>query len=233
MKKDLATTPPSLVKTDQSVAVHRPIEINWPLLIERRPAKLAALGPDARFNYLLLPEVNQLLAAATDSKLRLLVATLWYTGMRISEALQLRRQDINVEKTDYGFVTIKSLKKRGQQHHRVIEIYDPYYLDLVNVFAHDFKLRQRDYWFAGSSGKPMNRTTAFRQIKALATKAELPIEIGTKTLRHSFAINALLYGIDIKTIQTWLGHAYYQTTENYLQIVSGDVGFKMQGVQYR
>ena len=229
----IVTPSTSLASGHPTPAVHRQVDINWPLLIERRPAKLAALGPTARLNYLLLPEVNQLLAAAQDSKLRLLIATLWYTGARISEARMLRVEDIQIQSSDYGFVTIKSLKKRGQQHHRVIEVYDPYYLDLIRVFVRDFKLRKRDYLFTAATAKPMDRKTALRQVQALGQQVQLPIIIGTKTFRHSFAINALLHGIDIKTIQTWLGHAYYQTTEQYLQIVSGDIGFKMQGVSFR
>lgn len=235
---DVIETPrplPSNNKDKGAISIQR--EIDWPLLMERRPALLAALGEDSKFNYLLLPEVNRLLNTAKHTQDRFIIASLWYTGVRISELLQLRRDDLSIQTPKYAFYTIKSLKKRATQKvkTRVIEIEDPYYIDMAEVYIKSHQIQKNHLLFHSHNQprKSLNRTTIYRRIEKLATQCGFTISVTPHTMRHSFAINALLHGTDIKTVQTWLGHADTRTTEIYLRVLSGDVGFKMKHVQFR
>lgn len=216
-------------------AVETDVHINWALLIERRPAMLATLDyPDHA--YLLLPEVNRLITTAKDLQTRTAITLMWYTGVRIGELLALRVEDLRIESAQYAFVAIKrTLKKRGKIIPRVIEIHDPACIDLISQYLVSYRLRQRDCLFPGkqSNSKSISPSTLFRRIEKLADQDSFPIKVTPHTLRHSFAINALLHGRPIKTIQAWLGHADPRSTEVYAKLLSGDVGFQMAGIQYR
>ncbi|KNC19159.1 hypothetical protein AC792_07945 [Arthrobacter sp. RIT-PI-e] len=69
--------------------------------------------------------------------------------------------------------------------------------------------------FASSTGKPWQRSEAFRTIQRLAEKAGIEGRISLHSLRHTFATIALDTGISLHALQDSMGHADPRTTRRY------------------
>lgn len=72
--------------------------------------------------------------------------------------------------------------------------------------------------FLSQSGKPLDRTNAWRRVKAAALRADLPTHISPHSLRHSFASHLIEGGADLRSVQEMLGHASIRTTEIYTHL---------------
>ncbi len=77
---------------------------------------------------------------------------------------------------------------------------------------------RRPELFLSRNGKPLDRTNAWRRVKAAARLAELPLGITPHTLRHSFATHLIEGGADLRAVQEMLGHASIRTTEIYTHL---------------
>ena len=132
--------------------------------------------------------------------------TIYYTGCRISEALALRRQDVDLETKT---VRIRSLKKRDKREIRRIPI--PVFLvaGLLSISLHE----------DGDLLWPRSRTTAWRIIKGVMKAAGISgIHATTKGLRHGFGVRGAMMRIPPNVIQQWMGHADLSTTAIYLAV---------------
>ena len=78
--------------------------------------------------------------------------------------------------------------------------------------------RTRPEVFLTRSGRPLDRTNAWRRVKAAARAAGLSPAISPHTLRHSFATHLLAGGADLRAVQEMLGHASIRTTEIYTHL---------------
>jgi integrase/recombinase XerD len=72
--------------------------------------------------------------------------------------------------------------------------------------------------FVSRSGKPLDRTAAWRLVKRAARAAGLSAAISPHTLRHSFASHLIEGGADLRSVQEMLGHASIHTTEIYTHL---------------
>jgi len=75
-----------------------------------------------------------------------------------------------------------------------------------------------EFVFLSKSGRPLDRATGWRIVKAAARTAGLPLEVSPHTLRHSFASHLLEGGADLRAVQEMLGHASIATTEIYTHL---------------
>ena len=135
----------------------------------------------------------------------LLALTVYYTGCRLQEALNLTASDIQAEE---GIVAIRSLKKRNQHHVREL----PIPKELAQAIV-DYGQGKERIW-------PIGRTTAWRWFKDLMREANIDGKKAcAKGLRHSFAIACVMNNIPPFTIQKWMGHASIKTTAIYATVV--------------
>ncbi|MCZ6596160.1 MAG: site-specific tyrosine recombinase XerD [Planctomycetota bacterium] len=72
--------------------------------------------------------------------------------------------------------------------------------------------------FLSKSGRPLDRTSAWRRVKLAALRAGLPAGISPHVLRHSFASHLIEGGADLRSVQEMLGHASVSTTEIYTHL---------------
>jgi site-specific recombinase XerD len=163
--------------------------------------------------YLNGPERKAYFQAVKDEPDRLRRAfclTLYYTGCRISEGLNLTAERIDLTGKAIVFETLKR-RKRG--HFRPVPIPD----SLTELF------RQVVTGLEPSAHIwEFSRTTAYRLVKDRMTQAGIAGGMACpKGLRHGFAIACIGQNIPLTTVQKWLGHARLETTAIYLD-VTGD-----------
>jgi integrase/recombinase XerD len=172
--------------------------------------------------YLDLEEVDRLLAQPDPSSPRglrdkALIEVLYATGLRVSELVELRASDLNLEE-GYLTCTGKGDKQRmvplGQQAaewvHRYIREGRP---QMTGKRASTPRL------FVNARGGPLSRVGFWKVLKEYGVRAGISRSISPHVLRHSFATHLLDRGADLRMIQVMLGHADLSTTQIYTHVL--------------
>ena len=181
--------------------------------------------------YLTAGERDASLRAAEegDGEIRSLCMTLAYAGCRLSEALAL-----TVDRVDLaaGTLIFETLKKRRTGVFRAVPVPPSLLraLDLVHGIrehqAQKGKGRSELLW-------PWSRMSAWRYVHAVMEKAGLSgTHASPKGLRHGFGVAAVSAGIPLNLVQKWLGHANLTTTSIYANAVGAeekDIAKRMWG----
>ena len=157
-------------------------------------------------------EVKALLLAPRHLKHRAILATLYATGVRVSELCQLQGTDIDSKR-----MVIRVRQGKGQRDRFVM--LSPNLLPLLRRY---WKLYQLQSWlFPGHRvTEPITRDgVAFICQKAGHT-AKLTKAIYPHLLRHTFATHLLEAGVDLRRIQLLLGHASLRSTSIYLHVAN-------------
>jgi integrase/recombinase XerD len=166
-----------------------------------------------------LDQVEKLLEAATADgaalalRDRALLEVLYGTGARISEAVGLDRDDLELEG---GTVLLRG--KGGKQ--RIVPM-GSYARQAVEAYL----VRSRPQLaatgpstpavFLNARGGRLSRQSAWTVLRTAADRAHLATHISPHTLRHSFATHLLDGGADVRVVQELLGHASVTTTQIY------------------
>jgi integrase/recombinase XerD len=147
---------------------------------------------------------------------RALAEFLYGTGTRISEAVGLDVDDVDLD-TLTVIVTGKGDKQRmlpvGEFAAEAVTAY------LVRgrpVLA--TKGRGTPRLFLNSLGRPLSRQSAYGVLQQAAQRAGLSAHVSPHTLRHSFATHLLERGADVRVVQELLGHASVTTTQIYTMV---------------
>jgi len=141
------------------------------------------------------------------------LALLYGSGLRISEALSLKRRDAPLKGRDMLRVTGKGNKTRVVPVLPIVREAVARYLSLCPI-----KLGSDDPLFVGVRGKQLSpRLIQLRMAKARAALG-LPETATPHALRHSFATHLLGAGADLRAIQELLGHASLSTTQGYTEV---------------
>jgi integrase/recombinase XerD len=172
---------------------------------------------------LTVEEVERLLAAPKAGprglRDRALLETLYGAGLRASEALALRLQDVDL---DVGFVRTvgKGDKERvvplGRKAIEALRAYNERGRPLLGKPG---ALKAPEL-FLNDRGRRLSRQGLHLIIKAYARQAGLPDDVSAHTLRHSFATHLLEGGADLRAVQEMLGHADLSTTQIYTHVSS-------------
>jgi integrase/recombinase XerD len=157
--------------------------------------------------YLTAEERDRFLKAAEKAErdVRTFCGVLAYTGCRISEALALTADRIDLAA---GVIVFESLKKRKNGVYRAVPV-PPTLLDALDLVHGIRKAQARKDKGAGLTLWPWARNTAWRHVKAVMEAAGLtdPASATPKGLRHAFADAAISKDIPLNLLQRWLGHA--------------------------
>lgn len=137
---------------------------------------------------------------------------LYASGLRVSELCGLSRECF-IE--DFVKVYGKGRKERlvplGSKAKEALEFYLKHYRDkMIHITS--------DKIFVTQGGKPIDRITIYKRIKAYANVADIRKNFSPHTLRHSFATHLLDNGADLRVIQEMLGHASISSTDRYTHI---------------
>ncbi|MEX0649711.1 MAG: site-specific tyrosine recombinase/integron integrase [Candidatus Andersenbacteria bacterium] len=177
--------------------------------------------PERDIDVLYPEEVDGLLASAEGTspeqlRDRALLHTLFSTGLRISEAIQLDRDDLRESSNE--------IPVRGKGNKiRVVFLSDQAKQALSDYISKrgdtDPALFIRHKKGVGDqSDLRLTTRTAQRLIKKYAAKAGITKNITPHTLRHSFATDLLSNGADVRQVQELLGHASITTTQVYTHL---------------
>lgn len=165
-------------------------------------------------------EVERLLDAAAGTtpralRDRALAELLYGAGLRVSEAVSLDRQSVDLENR-----LVRCLGKGNKE--RVVPIGREAVDALRRYIARGrpfLERRTRQELFLNANGGALTRAGVFLVLRKLAAKAGLePERIHPHLLRHSFATHLLEGGADLRAVQEMLGHADLATTELYTHV---------------
>jgi len=144
-----------------------------------------------------------------------ILEALYATGMRVSEAVNLKLNNVNLE---VGFLRcigkgskeriIPFGKKAIESVKKYLRIRRPHFL----------KGKESEYLFVSRFGKKISRQSFWKIIKKYARQARIKKPIKPHILRHSFATHLLERGADLRSVQEMLGHANISTTQIYTHI---------------
>ncbi|WP_240702842.1 site-specific tyrosine recombinase XerD [Thermodesulfobacterium sp. TA1] len=147
---------------------------------------------------------------------RTMLELMYATGIRVSELIGLKGQDLNLE---LGFLRV--MGKGGKE--RLIPIGD-YALDFLKNYLNNIRPilispKSKDHVFLNRRGTPLTRQRFWQIIKQYALKAGIDVEkISPHVLRHSFASHLLQRGADLRALQLMLGHSSLATTQVYTHL---------------
>jgi len=144
-----------------------------------------------------------------------ILATMYATGTRASEVVNLKVGDINFE-----YKYLRCFGKGSKE--RIVPMAERD-LAVVQHYIDDERTRlargkPTTYVFLTKSGNRLSRETVWRIVKKYAAQVGLGDRVSPHTLRHSFATHLLAGGADLRSVQEMLGHVDIATTQIYTHI---------------
>ena len=154
-------------------------------------------------------QIGSILENIENLKHRCMIALEYSAGLRISEVLDIRVNQLNFKK---GEVCIFAQKGQKERISLLAE-------NLQELLKEYFKIyNPRDYLFEGATGGRYSESSVRQVLKKALLKAGIDIKATNHWLRHSFATDLLEHGTDIRYIQDLLGHKDIKTTLRYTHV---------------
>lgn len=158
-------------------------------------------------------EIKKLFKYTKNEKHKLLLQTMYSTGLRVSELINLKIKDLEIEK-DYGFVRQGKGKKD-----RVFIISEKLKRNILELIKKE-KLNSEDYLFKTNRKDKYNISSIQQIIKKSSKLANIKKKVHPHTLRHSFATHLIENGHSVTEVQSLLGHQSPETTMVYIHIAN-------------
>ena len=173
------------------------------------PSRKFAKTPRKLPSVLSQEEIFAIINATDNLKHRLLLMTTYSAGLRASEVLGLKPEDIDSKR-----MLIKVTGKGDKQRYTLLA------KNLLPELRHYFKMcRPKILLFPSpQKGKPLCYETLRSIYEKARKKAGIKNGAGIHTMRHSFATHLLEAGYDIRKIQVLMGHSRLSTTVIYLHV---------------
>ena len=166
-------------------------------------------------------EVEKLLNSPDASKEieqrdKAMIEMLYATGMRISELVNLKITDIDMNRS-----VIKVMGKGSKE--RLIPFGESASEELFNYLKIRKDSSSKEV-FISNRGRKITRVAFWQRIKVYLLRENLKISISPHTLRHAFATHLLNRGADLRSVQLLLGHSDLSTTQIYTHIAKQRLG---------
>lgn len=192
---------------EQIIKVDPTIDIELPKLKKSLPHTLS------------FDEIDKILDIELNDKYsyrnKAMLELMYSSGLRISELVNLKMQDIDLEDD------IVRIYGKGSKE-RIVPIGD-YAIKYLKKYIYEYRSslmhnKVSDYIFLNSRGDRISRQAMFKLIKKIIRDKNIKKNVSPHTLRHSFASHMLENGADLRSIQELLGHSDISTTQIYTHI---------------
>jgi site-specific recombinase XerD len=158
-------------------------------------------------------EVKSMIEITGNLKHRAILAVIYSAGLRISEAINLRPSDIDSDRNQ-----IRILGKGNKYRYTLLS---DNVLGILRMYWKAY--RPIKYLFEGHiKGQPVSRSTIQIVFRKAIKKTGINKQATVHSLRHSFATHLLESGVNLKIIQSLLGHSSLRTTSIYLHVTRFD-----------
>ncbi len=156
-------------------------------------------------------EVKSIIKATSNIKRKALLVVIYGSGLRVSEAVNLRVSDIDSSRMT---LHIRNCKNRKDRY----VILSPVVYKVLQEYWKSCKFK--DYVFFGQNpNKPITTSTAGAIFKKAKENAGIKKTGGIHSLRHAFATHMLEAGEDLFVIKRLLGHSSIHSTVRYLSFI--------------
>ncbi len=152
-------------------------------------------------------EIKKMIELADTYKSKIILKILYSSGMRVSELVNLKVSDLNLDEK------IGWIRKGKGRKDRLFMLSEKLIPELENYFK-----KRQGYVYVLSKEKPLTPRNIQKIIKNLAFKIGIQKKVTPHTIRHSYATHLLEAGVDIRKIQVLLGHENLQTTQIYTHL---------------
>ena len=155
-------------------------------------------------------EVKRIIDAASDLRNKLIVQFMYSCGLRVSEATNMKLEDL-----DFSDMTGTIRKGKGKKDRRLF---------LSNTVVKSIqeyvktKKTHSPFLFSKSNGKPYTTRSFQLIIKQLAEKAGITKKVYSHMFRHAFGTHLVEDGYDIVRVQGMMGHSSLETTKLYVTL---------------
>lgn len=166
-------------------------------------------------------EISSLLSSIDTSKKEgsrdlAMLLTMYSSGLRVSELLDLKIEDISFNKR---IILVWSGKGNKERSVPINQDCLDVILNYIDTSRKEFpNSKKSPYLFLNKFGNPMSRNYFFVLVKEYAALAGINKNIHPHTLRHSFATTLLENGINIVALKDMLGHSHLETTQIYTKV---------------
>lgn len=156
-------------------------------------------------------EISRLLESTDNGKHRLLLALSYGAGLRVSEAINLCVENLNLDE-----LTIHIKESKGQKD-RITVFPERLVTDIRNLIAGKSRI---DPVFSSARGGKLTTRSAQKIFENSLKRAKIDRPATFHSLRHSFATHLLENGVDVRYVQELLGHQNIRTTQIYTHVTN-------------
>ncbi|HEX3032797.1 MAG TPA: site-specific tyrosine recombinase/integron integrase, partial [Bacillota bacterium] len=160
-------------------------------------------------------EIGQLFSSVKNIKQRAILMLIYSAGLRVSEVVRLKSEDLDV---DRKLIHVRQGKGRKDRFTLLSELA----LQAVQVYLRECGAGR--WLFPGMEpGRHLTERTVQKVFEQACKEAGITKSVTVHSLRHSFATHLLENGTDLRYIQELLGHASTKTTEIYTHVCQRDL----------
>ena len=159
-------------------------------------------------------EIGKIITAVKNPKHQLILGLAYGAGLRVSEVVNLKIKDIDIEELTIHLKNAKGKKDRITIFPKKLKA------DIRNLIAGKNK---NDFIFVSERGGKLTTRTAQKVFQNSLKKSGIKKDATFHSLRHSFATHLLENGVDVRYIQELLGHQNIRTTQIYTQVTNPSI----------
>ncbi len=159
-------------------------------------------------------EVKWILDSIHNLKHKAIISLIYGAGLRISEAVEMKINDIDSKR-----MLIRIRQSKGKKDRYVM--LPENLLLLLRQYYKEYK--PKEYLFEGQKGNKYSSRSIQAMFRQALKHSNITKKVTVHTLRHSFATHLLEAGTDIRIIQQLLGHSSIKTTQIYTQVSSSKI----------